>query len=327
MPRVPAPLGLIANPLAGRDVRRLVANASTTSLVDKVTRLRRVLVGAVEAGVNTVLVQPDPSRICARALDPLQLDPEVEEVAIEQRFDESDTVAAASAMRSAGVGAVVALGGDGTSRAVALGWPDVPLVALSTGTNNVFPIAFEATVAGMAAGLVATGRVPVDAASRAAKVVRLVLPSGARDVALVDVSLLDEPVLGSLLPARPEALRLLVLSRAEPASVGMSAIGGLVEPCGADEDAGVAVVLGTGGRAVRAPLAPGLYEDVPVLRCERLALREELSIGGPGVLSLDGDRRHLLGPDDEVSLRVVRDGPRVIDVERAIRAAGGYRTE
>ena len=36
-------------------------------------------------------------------------------------------------------GAVVALGGDGTCRDVAIGWPDAPLIAISTGTNNVFP--------------------------------------------------------------------------------------------------------------------------------------------------------------------------------------------
>ena len=36
------------------------------------------------------------------------------------------------------------------------------MLALSTGTNNVFPAVREATIAGLAAGLVATGAVPAD---------------------------------------------------------------------------------------------------------------------------------------------------------------------
>ena len=54
--------------------------------------------------------------------------------------------------------AVVLLGGDGTMRAAAPGLGDTPMLALSTGTNNAFPIMMEATVAGMAVGLIATGR-------------------------------------------------------------------------------------------------------------------------------------------------------------------------
>lgn len=318
---MPGTLGLIANPVAGRDVRRLVANATTTSLVEKITRLRRVLVGAAEAGVDRVLAQPDPSRIGRRALDPLSLDLEVIDVLIPHRFDESDTVAAATAMRVGGAGAVVALGGDGTSRAVCVGWPDAPLLALSTGTNNVFPVAVEATAAGMAAGLVATGRVALAAAAHRGKVVRLALPGGARDIALVDAALLAEDSVGSLAPAAPGAIRALVLTRAEPAAVGMSAIGGLLRPCPAGEEGGLVVRLGTDGTPLRAPVSPGLYQTVGVVGCESVELGEEVVLDGPGVLALDGDRRHLLGPGESVTLRVERDGPWVIDTERTLEAA------
>ena len=61
-------------------------------------------------------------------------------------------------MRAAGAAAIVVLGGDGTHRVVAKACGDVPLCALSTGTNNAFPEMREATVAGLATGLVATGR-------------------------------------------------------------------------------------------------------------------------------------------------------------------------
>ena len=57
-----------------------------------------------------------------------------------------------------GAGVIVLLGGDGTVRAASATSGDVALLPLSTGTNNAFPEMWEATVAGTAAGLLATGR-------------------------------------------------------------------------------------------------------------------------------------------------------------------------
>ena len=64
----------------------------------------------------------------------------------------------------------IVLGGDGTSRIVARSFPDAIMLPLSTGTNNVFPYRLEATVAGMAAGLVAAGKVPKDHCRRCKRV-------------------------------------------------------------------------------------------------------------------------------------------------------------
>ena len=83
-------------------------------------------------------------------------------------------------MWKAQVGAVVVLGGDGTCRDVAIGWPDAPLIAISTGTNNVFPSTVDGTTAGVAAGLVATGAVPVDTVGRQAKRVSLAIDDPSR---------------------------------------------------------------------------------------------------------------------------------------------------
>ena len=46
---------------------------------------------------------------------------------------------AAQMLASIGAGCIITLGGDGTNRAVARGCGTVPLVPISTGTNNVFP--------------------------------------------------------------------------------------------------------------------------------------------------------------------------------------------
>ena len=54
-----------------------------------------------------------------------------------------------------GVRCLITLGGDGTNRIVAKASGDVPLMPISTGTNNVFPVMIEGTIAGLAAGLAA----------------------------------------------------------------------------------------------------------------------------------------------------------------------------
>ncbi len=164
---VPAPIGLIANPASGRDIRRLVANASTSTLNDKVTAVRRVLIGAAQCGAERFVVLSDGPRIVRRAAEPVELDHLVEELVAPRHHDVRDTIAAARAMGEVGCAAVVVLGGDGTNRAVALGWPSAPVIPISTGTNNAFPLTVEPTLAGIAAGVLASGVVALGEVGRA----------------------------------------------------------------------------------------------------------------------------------------------------------------
>jgi hypothetical protein len=224
-------------------------------------------------------------------------------------------------MRAAGCGALLVLGGDGTNRLVAQAWPDAPIVPLSTGTNNVFPLMVEPTLAGAAAGLVAAGRLALAEVAERAKVVRVRYADGGESLALVDAGLLVDDHVGSLLSLDPVKLRTLVLARAEPASVGLSPLGGLVEPCGPGDDFGVELRCGTGGRALLAPVSPGIYRTALVSGARRLALGETVEVKGPGVLAFDGDRERALAPGERVELRVARDGPWVIDPARALALA------
>lgn len=329
-------VGIIANPVSGKDIRRLVANAPSSTLQEKHTIVRRLVLGAAAAGADAFWFLEEPHHICARAVETLDL-PGVryDHVPVEHRFDESDTVRTVAAMRELGCAVVVVLGGDGTSRAATLGWRDVPLIPLSTGTNNVFPRFVEATVAGEAAGLVAAGHVTLDEVAEPAKVVEVTVHDDAggapdqHDLALVDAVLVDERLVGSRALFEPTLLRTAVLSRSEPASVGLSSLGGLVLPCGAAEDGGVVLhfaPLGGAGpagtmpsRTVRAPMAPGWYATVGLGEVRRLADGEPVEVRGPGILAFDGERQRLLRPGQRAVLRVRRRGPRVIDVARALR--------
>ena len=84
-----------------------------------------------------------------------------------------DTISAARALKDMACAVTITLGGDGTNRAFAIGWPDAPLLPLSTGTNNVFPSLLEGTVAGAAAGLIAAGRIAVDEVATQQKLIRV----------------------------------------------------------------------------------------------------------------------------------------------------------
>ncbi|MBI3327704.1 MAG: ATP-NAD kinase, partial [Nitrospinae bacterium] len=52
-------VGCIANPMAGKDIRRLVAYGSLIDNQEKVHIVRRVLLGLESAGAEDVLFMPD----------------------------------------------------------------------------------------------------------------------------------------------------------------------------------------------------------------------------------------------------------------------------
>jgi hypothetical protein len=159
----------------------------------------------------------------------------------------------------------------------------VPLVPLSTGTNNVFPLQVEATSAGLAAGLVASGRVALATAARAQKCLHVQIDGGGEQLALVDAVLLVDDFVGNFMPFAASHLRRVVLTRAEPAAVGPSALGGLALPCGADDAWGVELRCGVasgGGRPLLAPLSPGLFRTVFVEAVRRVELGEPVEVRG-----------------------------------------------
>jgi len=239
-----------------------------------------------------------------------------------------DTIRGARALAAANCIAVLTLGGDGTNRAFALGWRDAPLLPISTGTNNVFPRFVEATVAGAAAGLIASGAVALAQVATRAKTITVSIDGERDDLALIDAVLTDERFVGARALLDADSLRLAVLTRADPAAVGITALGGLIAPLSDSEDRAMVLTLGRGPGGVRAPLAPGLYATIRVADTRVIAFGETISVTGPGVLAFDGERERVLRPDQHARLSVQRDGPWVIDVAKALSYAaerGAFR--
>jgi predicted polyphosphate/ATP-dependent NAD kinase len=138
-------VGIIANPAASKDIRRLVAQGRVIPDWEKVNTLRRVMLGLQAVGVPKVVAMPDSSQLYQRARDDSHLSLDLDLLDMPAYYSEEDTVRAASLMAEMGVACLVTLGGDGTNRVVAKGCSSIPLVAVSTGTNNVFPTMVEGT--------------------------------------------------------------------------------------------------------------------------------------------------------------------------------------
>ncbi len=334
-------VGIIVNPAAGKDIRRLVSDAAPVSDMAKIGMVRRAIVGAAEGGAERIVLSDDPHGLARRAVDGLDGVPtRIEILEGPATGSRLDTRHAAEALWKAEAGAVVILGGDGTHRDVAIGWLDAPIVAVSTGTNNVFPRLLETTVAGLAAGLVAAGHVPLAAVAQRAKTLRVRLSdttaahdrggsgisggSGGSDtLALVDVALVEGAFEGARAVWDPARLLAVVACIAEVDAVGLSAIAAACHPVDRHGPGAVLVSMGP-GRIRRCAIAPGRFATVEIAAVTPVPDGGSVTLTGPGVLAFDGEREQRLGPGHSATVTVNRDGPSVIDVGAAIRFAATH---
>jgi len=315
-------VGIIANPASGKDIRRLVAHASVYDNQEKANILRRMLLALEALGVGEVQFMPDYGGLVEAALKGLNHPPHAVPIPMQTRGDEQDSTEAARRLCEKAVGCIVTLGGDGTNRAVSKGCGDIPVVAVSTGTNNVFPEMIEGTVAGLAAGLVAERRIDVDKVSYRAKRLEVSIDGQMAEVALIDVVTCSDLFLGSRAVWDPGRINEIILARAEPDSIGMSSIGGLLHPVGCLDPHGMYIRLGRGGMTVLAPVAPGILSAVEIQSYRLLPLNEEVVLEPAAcTLAVDGERQIEVFPEQRISVRLVEKGPRVVEVDRCLEAA------
>jgi len=321
-------VGLIVNPAAGRDVRRLTGGATVVDNYAK-RRVAECVLDGLTATTDppAVQVMPDRSGIAEHAI--AESPDAVDATALEMPIEKSaaDTRRAAARFQEDEVAAVVVLGGDGTTRDVATAIGDVPVIAVSTGTNNVVPTSVEGTVAGVAAALLATGAVSAtDVTTRHGTVdVRTTSSDDDRSLtALAASEVSARSFIGTRALLEPADLVGGVVSRAHPADIGLAAIAGAIEPVAPDDPGGVGLRLTnpeTASRTVRAVLAPGVTATVGIEAAERLEWNEPFTFEIPdGVVGADGERE-LEFTDATVELTPVPEGPRLVDVEATL--AGG----
>jgi predicted polyphosphate/ATP-dependent NAD kinase len=333
MKRPPIPgtsVGIVANPASGRDVRRLVARGSVFPLSEKCNMIMRLLAALDSTGVEHTLIAPDRGGITERlrrAIDiaPGELSTQPEFLDIPVEDGPNDTVRAVERMVALGVGAIVVLGGDGTQRLAALASGETPILALSTGTNNVFPEVRETTIAGLAAGLMATGHVTTAEATQRNKTLWVELNSGRREMGLVDVSICSDVWVGAKAVWHPESISQIFVAFAEADAIGLSSIAGLLRPVSRTEAIGLRVDLAPleSARAIlHAPIAPGLLVPVGIAAVSELRPGERQAVRlAQGTIALDGEREIAFAAGDQVTVRLARQGPLTIDVDKTMAAA------
>jgi len=316
-------VGIIANPASGKDIRRLVAHASVFDNNEKVNILQRVLLALDAVGVDRVSIMPDYYGIGERALDGIRLSSlKADILDMPMTSTDVDSTVAASLLNAAGVGSIVVLGGDGTNRVVAKGCGPTPIVPISTGTNNVFPMMVESTVAGLAAGLVALEAVDVEAVTYLAKRLEVYIDGELVDVALVDVVTSSDLWIGTRAIWDSRHIQEIVLAQAEPGSIGLSAVGSCFQSLSPRDGHGMYLALGPGGTQVLAPIGPGLVTRVPVREHRLLPVGESVTLGQQAcTIALDGERTIEVYGKRSVSVRLTRDGPRVVEIPRCMAEA------
>ena len=321
----------MANPASGRDIRRLVARGTVFPIAEKCSIIIRLLSSLRATGVKQVLLVPDRGGIAERVRRIVATQssqeqwPEVDCLDMTVEDGPIDTVRGTEKMLAAGVGALVVLGGDGTQRLAASACGDVPLMALSTGTNNVFPELREPTIAGLATGLVATGQVSAAEATVRNKVLRLEVNGIAQDLAVVDVSVSDHRWVGSKALWRPDTLDQIFVAFAEPGAIGLSSIPGLLRPVPRRAAYGLRVDLAPPERAVvtlACPIAPGLMMPVGIEGSHEIQVGEVQNVRlGQGVVALDGEREWAFTSDQRLAVRLDGLGPLTIDVDYVMARA------
>ncbi len=321
-----ASVGIIANPASGKDIRRLVGHAASVDNQGKVTIIRRVLVGLRALGVERAVIMPDTYHLGERAVDGLsyadQDTPELDLLDVPTTGEPEDSERAARLMAERGVRVVIVLGGDGTVRMVARGAGDIPLLPISTGTNNIIPTYVEGTVAGMAAAAVALHGIEVTRVAIRHKWLELLVNDASVDGALVDVAALTGHFLGARAVWNAGDLRQVAATRADPATIGISAIAGMLHPVAAEAPVGVALHLAPQAqRRVLVPIGPGLLAEVGIASASTLSLGDTLAVDPerPIILAMDGERAVVLHEGEDAVLRLRDDGPWLIDPQRVMQ--------
>lgn len=327
-------IGLIANPVSARDIRRIIANASNLQIADRVNIVLRVLTAAHSLGVERVLMMPDNGGIrallqrhLARGHSQHQRWPVVEFLDMAPSSTVDDTFEAARLLRAAGVAAIVVLGGDGTHRAVVRECRDIPIAGISTGTNNAFPEMRESTITGMAVALYATGRLAAAQALAPNKLLEVSINDGAqRDIALVDAVISTDRYIGARALWKPENLSAVYLSFADPQSIGLSAIGGLLQPVGRRDPGGLALRLADAQHPallrLRAPIAPGMVRTVAIAHWQSMPAGQPFEVAHHGgVVALDGERELAFDAGDRVQITLRENAFPTVDVARCMQIA------
>lgn len=325
-------IGIIANPNSGKDIRRLISHASVIDNGEKINIVERIILGAQSLGVDKVYMLSDFNRIGYKVKDKLStrkiLNCEIELVELPYFNSFKDTVNITEFMEKNNVGCIVTLGGDGTNRALAKVIKDTPIIAISTGTNNVYPVMIEGTIAGMAAAAAASNKFDKSKYAIKDKRIEIYKNNELVDIALVDAVISDETYIASKAIWDMENIQKIFVTRSHPASIGFSSIVGCKIIITPKDDYGAYLNINSSDYSVMAPVSAGVLEQVFVDEPKRIKIGEgyEFKAEERGTIALDGEKEVEFSPGDIFTFKITRNGPYHVDVVKILEIAqlGGF---
>jgi hypothetical protein len=304
-------VGLIANPTSSKDIRRLTMLARVIDVEEKANLVARLLVGLGSEPEVEVLGIRDTAGLLERGIGlagPAAAP--VGFVPIDIEGTEDDTRRAAAHLAANGAAALITVGGDGTVRAAAEGWPQAPLVPVAAGTNNAFALTDEPSVIGLA-----TARAVMAGTNSFLPTTALqVSTTEGSALAVIDAVAVRTHWVGAGAVWEPAQLVEGLVTTARRTAVGIASVSAAV---GQLPPAHARHLRFGGTETVRAVFGPGLILDVPIQSHQDLPIGGEVELSQEaGMVALDGERRLLA---EHARVQVV-DGPRVLDLEQALRA-------
>ena len=320
-------IGIIANPSSGKDIRRLIANATCFDNMEKVNIIQRIMVVFNRMSDAQILFMDDAYGMMYKAQENIRRLMKVEVntdlLPFRPMLDQTDSAKAAGMLKEMGAKCIIVLGGDGTNRMVAKECGDVPLIPLSTGTNNVFPYMVEGTVAGLAALVAENDRDGSVLKANRRKKLNIYKNGELVDIALIDVCVTNDTYVASRAVWDVDSIQELYVTVAKPDSIGMSAIAGSYTAITELQQEGFYLRCGEPAEArTMAAIAPGLLRPVNIRESGRMQPGERIRLTTTaGMLALDGEREVEFRPKDVVEIELSLEGPYVVDVPATLNCA------
>ncbi|KAF5077728.1 ATP-NAD kinase [anaerobic digester metagenome] len=322
-------VGIVANPASGKDIRRIVTYSSAYDNQEKVNIIRRIIMALHATGVRQVYYMPEYYNLVPLAIKGMHGEhsyilSEMEFLPLEFNTleTEKDSIVAGRLLTELDVGCIITLGGDGTNRAVSHGCEKIPLIPVSTGTNNVFPCMIEGTVAGLAAGVVAMGVANGSDVFEQKKRLEIFVDGKFTDIALIDLVVMEDTHIASRAIWTVDEIKQIFVTQCAPYSIGISAIAGQYMIINAEDSMGMMLTLGKQGDRLRAAIAPGIISTVEVSKIKTLSIGEKVYLTSlPCMIAVDGERNLRIPEGREAYVQLSSNGPVVVNVEAVLEKA------
>ena len=317
-------VGIIVNPLSGKDIRRLVASASVVSTHMKSNEILKLYAGLTAYNIKKVYVMPDYSDISRRARE--QYSTKIETILINTKIldAEETTIQAAKEMEAKKVGCIIVFGGDGTCRLVSKHLKETPILPVSTGTNNLFPLNLEGTVAGIAAAKFCLLK-NLEKYSNREKKLEIFKNNELVDSSLVDVVISKTPYIGSRAIWDINNVDEIFISKVSHEGIGFSSIGYSLIKKDLSFNRGVHISLGQNDygnpKKIMSAIAPGKIEEIEILGWKEFSDNKKISVKlSSGTVALDGERTIEFNPSQKISVKLNIDGPYCLKVKEILSA-------